>query len=933
MSPWNIDAGDIRDDASFDSDLLYRTNQIEDFLEAQSDSVFFVTATKGLGKTFVLKAKSIKYIRDGIPLIHANILVDKPGIGSVVFDKEKLNLFSSIQNWSNLWTLAISLSTLKRLNLHDTISNFSPLIDKLCNLPARNITSYFKILLNLSINDYFNVVSELNNIVSPATEAIKTPIAAFIDNVDEYFEIHIDKNKFSSKSAEGQTSKDIWYLSQIGLIESIYQITSKNPHIKIFASIRKEVFLKLSDYDSKSLQYKGRSVELSYSKEELREIFYLNIKKESQSRLVDSNLQYDNPLYAFCGTNKVSHSYVEGESENIFDYIYRHTLQRPRDFMTIGRAISHIKRNNRTIESLQTVINDSSTEIADSYLQEVSPHLGDINFNDIFKLLYSNILTTSLLKNSCSKFNAIECDEIDCSSCSGTHIFCSMYSIGLLGYGKEDQVKRDILQEFLPPGMKSFDIPGKLPKSDYYLIHPCLYGLILKENPSFRPDKTNIVAPGQSLKPFLSWVKPKIKQSSRNRRLLSLPEKLDHCHIHFGGGRIGFGLVVPLFNNNSRLVVIQRPSDPWKKIKGTEKIELKINGKYLTHFDVIHDLSKKKGMKHILEKWGSNDNLLVCSSNTDLLKIFIENADSMSTSLGSGLNYIIELISNSILKKKINLYPFENDNNAVTALSNNLRSLTDKIIVVPVIADKICSKRTINSGLINIQAESYAAVTVQGKNKQVHKIFNAINNVTITRNVREQNHLYNKKLYIVNGIHMISAIYGYSYLFEKQIPFSDWKNYHLNILMDNSDFKNIIKLFIAMQSLRLLIETDKETLFNLYNSHNMQEIYNGFLSYGHKCLDRFESSVDLIVRILNLENIIQLEGKYKARIEKLIKFIDKKIDKIATLDLKNKPDKETLYHGILDLQSNTSNLFLQIIKDYPHLMSTSKTKKRTKKTK
>ena len=114
MGVWNVDAGDIRDEVSFDYNLLYRTNQIIDFIEAQKDRIFFVTGTKGFGKTFVLKAKSISYTRDGIPLIHANILVDKPGVGSVVFDKEKLNLFKSMQNWSNLWTLSISLALVKK---------------------------------------------------------------------------------------------------------------------------------------------------------------------------------------------------------------------------------------------------------------------------------------------------------------------------------------------------------------------------------------------------------------------------------------------------------------------------------------------------------------------------------------------------------------------------------------------------------------------------------------------------------------------------------------------------------------------------------------------------------------------------------------------------------------------------------------------------
>ncbi len=115
MLNWIVDARDIRDEEAFDYGLLLRTHDIEDFLFEKRDNIFFVMAPKGLGKTFVLKAKSISYTRDGIPLIHDNMLVDKPGSPSIVFNKDKLSLFSSYQNWVNLWSISIGLSILKKL--------------------------------------------------------------------------------------------------------------------------------------------------------------------------------------------------------------------------------------------------------------------------------------------------------------------------------------------------------------------------------------------------------------------------------------------------------------------------------------------------------------------------------------------------------------------------------------------------------------------------------------------------------------------------------------------------------------------------------------------------------------------------------------------------------------------------------------------------
>jgi len=493
MTIWNIDAGDIREESAFDNELLYRTLEIEDFLDTKRDNLFFVTATKGLGKTFVLKAKSINYTRDGIPLIHANILVEKPGGGSVIFDKEKVNLFSNVENWSNLWTLAIYIACIKRLHLVDEIKGYSSLLDRVLSLPAKNITSNFKILLNLSVSEFYAIIEELNNVVSPFMESINKNLSAFIDNVDEYFEKHINDNEFASKSAAGQTSKNIWYLSQIGLIEAIYQITSKNPHLKIFASIRKEIFIKLTDSDSRSAQYKGSSIELSYSKENIKEIFILNIKKEKRERLSNPSVLLHNPIYSFIGVENVSHKYVEGESEPVFDYIFRHTLQRPRDLMMMGRNISHIPVKERDMDTLQKMVNDTSTEIANQYMKEVAPHLEDVDFKSIFKNINSNILSSSEIKNICSMYNNIDCSELDCKSCNASHVFCNLYSVGLLGYGADDLVNKEVIQNFLPPGMKSFDISGKLPASNYYLVHPCLYGPIQEANPSFEPNKTNMI--------------------------------------------------------------------------------------------------------------------------------------------------------------------------------------------------------------------------------------------------------------------------------------------------------------------------------------------------------------------------------------------------------------------------------------------------------
>ena len=48
----------------------------------------------------------------------------------------------------------------------------------------------------------------------------------------------------------------------------------------------------------------------------------------------------DDPLEAFLGRTHVTARLHRREDEDVFDYVCRHTLLRPRDLMTIGQRLS-----------------------------------------------------------------------------------------------------------------------------------------------------------------------------------------------------------------------------------------------------------------------------------------------------------------------------------------------------------------------------------------------------------------------------------------------------------------------------------------------------------------------------------------------------------------------------------------------------------------
>jgi hypothetical protein len=84
MRAWTVDA-DIQIADDLDVTLLHRTSWIESFLEQKRSDQFIITATKGFGKTLLLKAKRISYGHGASTCIPDNSLLDKP-IGDKVFN-------------------------------------------------------------------------------------------------------------------------------------------------------------------------------------------------------------------------------------------------------------------------------------------------------------------------------------------------------------------------------------------------------------------------------------------------------------------------------------------------------------------------------------------------------------------------------------------------------------------------------------------------------------------------------------------------------------------------------------------------------------------------------------------------------------------------------------------------------------------------------
>ena len=490
MRAWTVDADDIRVAEDFDESLLHRTPEIDSFLTPDRDDKFIVIATKGFGKTLLLKAKRILYQRDGRSgCLPTGNLLDKP-IGDKIFGREALTFFAaSALPWSKLWLTAIALAALKHVDSVDDLQVNPRLTGLIEDDRLHGVIDHFVRLLDFTPSELQRCAADTDGHLVPRLRALKSSLAIFIDGIDEYFNKHVE-DRGVSPSVTGELSPNVWYFAQLGLVEVAYQLRRINHHLKVFAAVRKEAYSRLPQRTAMSQQYRGSAIDIVYQPESLREIFVNNIRLLKADRMVRPERWRADPLEAFLGRARVTHTYTR-EEEDAFDYVCRHTLLRPRDLMTIGERLSALRPEERRDEyRLKESVNQAATEIAYEYLAEIAPHLDNLEIDQLLPRLPGHILTREELEGIFEEHNA---------GGDAKHAFCALYRVGLLGYVHHDRVRGEAVQRFLRPGEAMLEPDGVLPRSTHYLVHPVLSDVIGRANPAYlqRIDRVNIVGYGR----------------------------------------------------------------------------------------------------------------------------------------------------------------------------------------------------------------------------------------------------------------------------------------------------------------------------------------------------------------------------------------------------------------------------------------------------
>ncbi|ORJ58614.1 hypothetical protein [Geothermobacter hydrogeniphilus] len=485
---WKVEASDINvkqiTDEEFYNYFIVK-DEVKDFIQLVQKKI--IQAPKGYGKTLFLRKKASNFIkkhpnetfpRDGlcedgkdhsIPILEDNTFKKNYYISEEDL-KNKSRVSGKISNIKNAWMASIIQAA------YDYVNNVG---GKSVN---KTIASFRN---NLSLS-----AKELEKKLNDGTlQGFDQECYIFIDNIDRMvdfgYEIFLSDDE---RHIEDIGIFQFWVAIQVAFCLAINELPKK--HIHVYGAVRHEALSLLDEsyFEYADLTKLQRLMTcLDYNKNDIEKIYFNNIALSMGCSPISKNEQRE-AIVKYYGLRKpVIFNGLIKKNEKLFDYLYRHTLYKPRDIVNIGYKIRYTCKKHIADreEFIKMVVHEKSLykSIVGDYLTEIgSPLQGKINVLANYNSDIKNILTINDLKTICRWINRIgkdeECDE--CIDCDKFHYFCYLYNAGLLGVEKAQSKK--VTQKFQLPHQRDEILTGgyrsihRLRKKDYFFLHPLLYG-------------------------------------------------------------------------------------------------------------------------------------------------------------------------------------------------------------------------------------------------------------------------------------------------------------------------------------------------------------------------------------------------------------------------------------------------------------------------
>jgi serine/threonine protein kinase len=469
---WASDANQI--DIGALKDLTFKNAVVREFLEGEGKH--FVSGSKGLGKTLLLTYKrsilsdhyqapanherqkiaaAVRFIPEGRPYL--DLMGDLPSV-----DQTRIELLSRLHECKRIWSFSFRMSI---VSYHPAlveafdIEDLAPLPRGLRGLlDGRPVepTMVIKELLSLTFRQINQILDAMEGPLERRLRSLHSGTFIFVDKLDQ---------------ALRRLPRAAWVNMQAGMIEAAWDMMNANRHVKIFATIREEAF---SAYESdiKANLY-GATSTIRYTKPDLLDLL------EKLTHYYESLSLRD---FILLDTVQSGRS---ARSEGAFDFLYRHTLGRPRDLVILA---SEISRSRRTLDERTFVglVQDTSAGLlVANVFDEMRVFLEVLCDRDkrarFFALLPYDVLTYDEVIAAWCSFHGVDRDYFDAHGRHADdvyHPFRELFECGLLGVLGPDQTGDGLVQRFRQPHDPVMGSRHDLPRSRYYLLHPSLRAVI-----------------------------------------------------------------------------------------------------------------------------------------------------------------------------------------------------------------------------------------------------------------------------------------------------------------------------------------------------------------------------------------------------------------------------------------------------------------------
>jgi hypothetical protein len=849
MTVWSYDAADL-DHTKLDDRPIYETPDIRRFLAFEKSEKRIISGLKGAGKTLFLKLISNNCRkRGGFTLIPTTELTERLYSIDHEFSGDKIKSWVSSERWKHVWRTVLSVVVLKAVSyrLPNSVLDLFP--DSLGISVGAHLSAAIKSRAGSSPGFQEIFPNHLDKGIQSITHAV----ALFVDNIDEAFSRHagydLYQDSIERHSQTGAHSYDLWLSAQIGFLLATRELTDRNSHLKLFGTVRTEA---VRDNPLPiAFNLRSNILDLQYNPSELRGIFAkkLEFLREKNPALFCRAHESDH-IMAFFQSNCIKHHTVktlEGEpfSEDIFEYLRRHTRGRPRELDFLGSALQNISCAYRTESAIRETVQVQSTAFFGFARNETVPYWKP-ELDELLQNIPCNFITREkAIKIACKHFRSEDAYAI----------WDALRANGICGAVVKEN-PNGLVQKF-----SQHDNFKDLSKADFeaakiWVIHPCVNIATRPRRKCYEAYKWSVAGHAYGF-----TEQPKLRQK--------------HIHVLIGAGRLGLGLVVPvvLKDSETKVLVIARSSEKWMPLveKATsERQTLEIHHSSLALglgawkesicIRVVADNNPEweSDLRRSIQK---STCVILVASQPDSFRKALSLSDSIGVSVGGdNLETVAETISKTVPIKARAVLAYENDEGKVEAVQKMLapRGLS----VIPTVVDRICSDLKISEKGIVVHAEEYGMINAFS-GLVPNQIPRCFSNDTVQEAATVDNEIKfafvrERKKRLVNTLHFCAAAIALAKLIEVEATIDVANAKILGMISGNMDIQSQLTGLKDVMILTVLGTIHLEDMERPLLEKTIQDLHE----YGNVALRRMRDSHDAPNRVLR-SDIDTLRNKYK----------------------------------------------------------------------